>query len=118
MAWFSWIRAVVYRARRSNHVPRCQYNGLGEQIAALEYNSVSDDWTWTDYYYNGSWQVVEERRAAGLSGRAGSGVGRDGCTNQDGTTSTARAASKRRSRSGKVPNQSGSSNVDPCREFH
>jgi hypothetical protein len=44
-----------------------QHNGLAERIAALEYDAANDEWTRTDYYYNASWQVIEERRVTGVA---------------------------------------------------
>jgi hypothetical protein len=49
---FSWRGAVTGGAKRRNQVSRCQYNGLGARIAAVEYDAVNDEWTQTDYYYS------------------------------------------------------------------
>jgi hypothetical protein len=47
--------------------PTLQGQCKGERIAALEYDAANDEWTRTDYYYNASWQVIEERRVTGVA---------------------------------------------------
>ena len=45
------------------YVAAYQYDGLGRRIAKMTPNlSTSSHWDRTDYYYNESWQVLEERR--------------------------------------------------------
>jgi len=52
-------------ANPGDTVAEYRYDGLHRRIAKLIPNG--DDWDRTDYYYNGSWQVLAERFAGGVS---------------------------------------------------
>ena len=61
----AWNRLVKVTDNSNATIALYRYDGLGRRIARLLPNG--ETWDRTDYYYDESWQVLEERFAGGVS---------------------------------------------------
>jgi RHS repeat-associated protein len=57
----AWNRLVEVQDSSENIVAQYRYDGRHQRIR--KYVAAGEDWTVTEYYYNGNWQVIETRQA-------------------------------------------------------
>jgi len=66
----AWNRLATVTNSSGTVIQVNRYDGVGRRIAKAAFNSTSTAYDRTDFYYNQSWQVLEERKAPNLASLA------------------------------------------------